>query len=98
MTRLAAVQERLLSAAIEMLAPGGVLVYCTCSLEAPEGKQQIERLLARGAPVRRIPVEAEEIGGLKECISAEGDLRTLPCHLAELDGIDGFFAARLART
>ena len=29
----AAIQERLLDAAAEMLRPGGVLVYCTCSLE-----------------------------------------------------------------
>ena len=96
-TRLAAVQERLLNAAVEMLAPGGRLVYCTCSLEAQEGKEQIERLLARGAPVKRVPVEAADIGGLKECVSPEGDLRTLPCHLSEIDGVDGFFAARLVR-
>jgi 16S rRNA (cytosine967-C5)-methyltransferase len=96
-TRLASVQERLLNAAIEMLAPGGTLVYCTCSLEAQEGKQQVEKLLARGAPVKRVPVDAAEIGGLNECLSAEGDVRTLPCHLAELDGLDGFFAARLVR-
>jgi 16S rRNA (cytosine967-C5)-methyltransferase len=96
-TRLASVQERLLNAAVEMLAPGGTLVYCTCSLEAQEGKQQIEKLLARGAPVQRKPIAAAEIGGLKECISAEGDVRTLPCHLGELDGLDGFFAARLVR-
>ncbi len=96
-TRLASVQERLLAAAVDMLAPGGMLVYCTCSLEPQEGKQQIERLLAQGAPVKRIPVEAAEIGGLRESISAEGDLRTLPCHLADKDGLDGFFAARLVR-
>ncbi len=96
-TRLASVQERLLAAAIEMLAPGGMLVYCTCSLEPQEGKQQVERLLARGAPVKRVPIDASEIGGLRECVSAEGDLRTLPCHLADKDGIDGFFAARLVR-
>jgi len=95
--RLGGVQERLLTAAVQMLAPGGIVVYCTCSLEPQEGKQQIERLLASGAPVRRVPLEAEEIGGLKECVSPEGDLRTLPCHLKDLDGIDGFFAARLMR-
>jgi 16S rRNA (cytosine967-C5)-methyltransferase len=95
--RLGGVQERLLAAAVQMLAPGGIVVYCTCSLEPQEGKQQVERLLANGAPVRRVPLEASEIGGLKECISAEGDLRTLPCHLSERDGIDGFFAARLMR-
>jgi 16S rRNA (cytosine967-C5)-methyltransferase len=95
--RLAGVQERLLTAAIDMLAPGGTLVYCTCSLEPQEGKQQVERLLARGAPVRRSPVDPAEIGGLRECVSAEGDLRTLPCHLSEREGVDGFFAARLVR-
>jgi len=95
--RLAAVQERLLAAAIEMLAPGGMLVYCTCSLEPQEGKQQIERLLAHGAPVKRSPVDPGEIGGLAERVSAEGDLRTLPCHLADREGLDGFFAARLMR-
>jgi len=96
-TRLASVQERLLLAAVDMLAPGGTLVYCTCSLEPQEGKQQIERLLSQGAPVRRTAVNPSEIGGLRECISAEGDLRTLPCHLGDKEGLDGFFAARLVR-
>jgi 16S rRNA (cytosine967-C5)-methyltransferase len=27
----------------------------------------------------------------------KGDLRTLPCHLAEFGGMDGFYAARLRR-
>ncbi len=97
-TRLAVVQERLVTSAIEMLAPGGTLVYCTCSLEPQEGVQQVTRLLARGAPVARRPIEAAEIGGLSECLTPDGDLRTLPSHLAEFDGIDGFFAARLVRT
>ena len=96
--RLAAVQERLLAAAVEMLAPNGVLVYCTCSLEPQEGVQQVQRLLARGAPVKRKPIDAAEIGGLSECVTAEGDLRTLPSHLPQFDGIDGFYAARLVRT
>ncbi len=95
--RLAAVQERLLASAVEMLAPGGILIYCTCSLEPQEGPQQIERLLSRGPALRRKPIEAAEIGGLVECLTAEGDLRTLPSHLAEFDGIDGFFASRLVR-
>jgi 16S rRNA (cytosine967-C5)-methyltransferase len=96
--RLAAVQERLLAAAVEMLAPGGMLVYCTCSLEPQEGVQQVTRLLSRGAPVERRPIDPSEIGGLAECISKDGDLRTLPCHLADVDGLDGFYAARLVRT
>jgi 16S rRNA (cytosine967-C5)-methyltransferase len=97
-TRLAAVQERLVAAAVEMLQPGGMLVYCTCSLEPQEGPQQIARLLAHGAPVERRPIDATEIGGLAQCLTSDGDLRTLPSHLPELDGLDGFYAARLVRT
>ena len=95
--RLSAVQERLLGAAIDMLAPGGTLVYCTCSLEAQEGSLQVQRLFARGAPVKRWPITAADVGGLSDCVTAEGDLRTLPCHLSQYDGIDGFYAARLVR-
>jgi 16S rRNA (cytosine967-C5)-methyltransferase len=95
--RLAAVQERLLQAATEMVEPGGALVYCTCSLEPEEGLQQVEKLLARGAPFDRRPIRPEEIGGLADLLTPEGDLRTLPCHLSEQDGIDGFYATRLIR-
>jgi 16S rRNA (cytosine967-C5)-methyltransferase len=91
------VQERLLDAAVAMLAPGGTLVYCTCSLEPEEGPMQVERLLVRGAPMRRRPIAAEEIGGLQECLSEAGDLRTFPCHLAGTEGLDGFYATRLVR-
>jgi 16S rRNA (cytosine967-C5)-methyltransferase len=95
--RLAAVQERLINAALEMLAPGGTLVYCTCSLEMEEGVQQVTNLLGRGAPVERRPIRPEEVGGLTELLTRDGDLRTLPSHLPQYDGIDGFYAARLVR-
>jgi len=95
--KLAGLQRRLIEHAAALTKPGGTIVYCTCSLEPEEGSQQIERLLAREAPVRRRPVAAEEIGGLKECLTADGDLRTFPCHLAANDGLDGFYAARLVR-
>jgi 16S rRNA (cytosine967-C5)-methyltransferase len=96
--RLAVVQENLLRAAIDMLIPGGTLVYCTCSLEPQEGPQRIEALFRSGAPVTRRKIKADEIGGDPDWITAEGDLRTLPCHLAEYGGVDGFFAARLTKT
>jgi 16S rRNA (cytosine967-C5)-methyltransferase len=95
--RLAVVQERLLVAASEMVEPGGILVYCTCSLEPEEGPQQISRFLAHTSGFRREPIQLSEIGGLAEFLTPESDLRTLPSHLQALDGIDGFFAARLLR-
>jgi len=95
--RLSMVQENLLLAAIDMLRPGGTLVYCTCSLEAAEGPERIESLLQSGAPVVRIGIEPDEIGAESEWITPEGDLRTLPCHFHAYDGIDGFYCARLVK-
>ncbi|MBV8334531.1 MAG: MFS transporter [Alphaproteobacteria bacterium] len=95
--RLAVVQDNLLHAAVEMLRPGGTLVYCTCSLEPEEGVGRIAALLESGAPVARRPIDPGEIGAPAEWITAEGDLRTLPCYFEEYDGIDGFFCARLVK-
>ncbi|OAN49167.1 MFS transporter [Paramagnetospirillum marisnigri] len=97
-TKLAMVQERLLRAAIPMLKPGGLLVYCVCSLEPEEGEEQIERLLASGVPLARMPITPDEVGGLAGLITPKGELRSLPCHLAEMGGMDAFFAVRLQRT
>lgn len=95
--KLAGVQKRLLAAAVDMVQPGGLIVYCSCSLEPEEGPEQVQALLDSGAPVSRQPVTPEEIGGLRDLITETGDLRTLPCHLGNLDGMDGFFAARFRR-
>jgi 16S rRNA (cytosine967-C5)-methyltransferase len=94
LTRL---QDRLLAAATGMVRPGGLLVYCVCSLEPEEGGERIAALLAAGAPFERVPVEAAEVGGVGELLTQAGELRSLPCHLAEAGGIDGFYAVRLRR-
>ncbi len=90
-------QRQLLRAAVNMLAPGGCLVYAVCSLEPEEGIAQIEGLLAEDTSINRQPISAGEIGGMTQCVTSAGDLMTLPCHLADLGGMDGFFAARLCR-
>jgi 16S rRNA (cytosine967-C5)-methyltransferase len=95
--RLSVVQENLLLAAIDMLRPGGTLVYCTCSLEREEGPERIESLLQSGASVERVGIEPSEIGADPEWVTPEGDLRTLPCHFRAYDGIDGFYCARLVK-
>jgi len=99
---LTALQKRLLQKAVALLKPGGTLVYCTCSLEPEEGEQAIAALLAGEPAVRRAPVDAGEVAGLAEIITANGDLRTLPCHLPHADprlgGLDGFYAARLVKS
>jgi 16S rRNA (cytosine967-C5)-methyltransferase len=97
--KLAALQERLLRHAITILRPGGVLVYCTCSLEPEEGEMQIERLLDNFAHISIDPIRPDEVFGHGGWINGQGFLRTLPYDLVidahESSGIDGFFAARL---
>jgi 16S rRNA (cytosine967-C5)-methyltransferase len=99
---LAALQKRLLQKAVALLKPGGTLVYCTCSLEPEEGEQAVAALLGTSTEVRRAPVTADEVADLGEIINADGDLRTLPCHLPHddprLGGLDGFYAARLVKS
>jgi 16S rRNA (cytosine967-C5)-methyltransferase len=99
---LAAQQARLLGKAADLLRPGGTLVYCTCSLEPEEGEHAVASLLAGRSDLRRVPIDAGEIGGFAEMISPDGDLRTLPCHLPHddprLGGLDGFYAARLVKS
>jgi 16S rRNA (cytosine967-C5)-methyltransferase len=99
---LMALQKRLLQRAVALLRPGGTLIYCTCSLEPEEGEQAISALLAAESAVRRAPIDAGEVAGLTEIVTAEGDLRTLPCHLPRdeprLGGLDGFYAARLVKS
>ncbi len=94
---LADQQAALLRAALDMLKPGGTLVYCVCSLEPQEGEAQVERLLAADPGVRRAAITPAELGGLAELVTPAGDLRTLPCHLADRGGMDAFFAARLVK-
>ncbi|MGE4373686.1 MAG: 16S rRNA (cytosine(967)-C(5))-methyltransferase RsmB [Xanthobacter sp.] len=102
---LARLQGELLNHAADLLKPGGVLVYSTCSLEPEEGEEQIARLLKTRKDLRRRPVTAEELSKDAQAVAAfitpQGDVRTLPSYWmrgeSERSGLDGFFAARLER-
>ena len=98
---MTALQRRLLARAVELVRPGGVLVYCTCSLEPEEGIEIVSDFLGSDSRVRRRPLAPAEVGNLAELIDDAGDLRTLPCHLpdstVQMAGLDGFYAARLER-
>jgi 16S rRNA (cytosine967-C5)-methyltransferase len=87
----------LLDAAAEMVAPGGVLVFAVCSLEREEGAEQIAAFLSSRTDFARAPIAGSEVFAMRELLTQDGDLRTLPCHMAEQGGMDGFYAARLKR-
>ncbi|TAA26882.1 16S rRNA (cytosine(967)-C(5))-methyltransferase RsmB [Pseudoxanthomonas winnipegensis] len=84
---LTALQARLLDAAWAVLAPGGTLVYATCSLLAAENAAQIEAFVARhDAAALDDPGDAfgHASGGGRQRLTGE-------------DGMDGFFYARLRK-
>jgi 16S rRNA (cytosine967-C5)-methyltransferase len=95
--RMSALQRKLLAAAAEMLAPGGTLVYASCSLQAEEGPLLVSGALADGLPLRPDPIGSDELDGLPVEITHAGAVRTLPSHLAEQGGMDGFFIARFQK-
>jgi 16S rRNA (cytosine967-C5)-methyltransferase len=76
---LAATQARLLDALWPLLAPGGRLVYATCSIFAAEGQQQLEAFLQRTS----------------DAISRPAPGHVLPLADNDSDPGDGFFYARL---
>ncbi len=94
---LMSIQQRLLSHAGELLSIGGLIIYCTCSLQKSEGEHQVAAFLKANPNYERIPIRAEEIGDYTDLINDEGDLRIMPYHLASQGGMDGFFVSRLTR-
>ncbi len=88
LTRL---QHRLLEAAAEALAPGGLLVYATCSLEPEENEEQVEAFLSRHED---FVLEAPGMDRVSpELLGVDGELRILP----QRHAMDGAYAARLRR-
>ena len=97
MKSLMTLQAAILQNAFDMLMPGGILVYCTCSLQKAEGEHQVERLLRENQKAARVPIGREEIGKLDDLLTEDGDVRILPFHLASQGGMDGFYIARLTK-
>ncbi|OSQ40553.1 RsmB/NOP family class I SAM-dependent RNA methyltransferase [Thalassospira mesophila] len=97
MKSLLPIQQKLLLQADRVLAVGGELIYCTCSMQPDEGEFQIKSFLADHPNYARKPITADELGGWDEAITTEGELRILPTHMADLGGMDGFYCARLVK-
>lgn len=88
------VQKRLLEAAIDMVRPGGEIVYCVCSPFSTEGYDVVAAVLEDGKCARN-PVLPADVPGFESSITKKGDLLTLPIeHMAH----DAFFISRLIKT
>ena len=85
--QLVATQSGLLDSLWRTLAPGGVLLYATCSVLVEENAAQVDRFLARTPDARAEPLD-DRFGR----VSGAGRQR-LPGEA----GMDGFFYARLRK-
>lgn len=88
-------QHQILLQAAALVAPGGRLVYATCSLLSEENEDQVARFLAEQPSFSTVPLAqawAETVGGPPPC---PGDyLRLSPAST----GTDGFFCAVLQKS
>ncbi|WP_419873024.1 16S rRNA (cytosine(967)-C(5))-methyltransferase RsmB [Candidatus Pristimantibacillus sp. PTI5] len=95
---IAAVQQRLLNAVCDLVRPGGVLVYSTCTIEKDENEQQVARFLQehpefeldRNWP-EAIVDQLMKAGAIDEHF--DGQAQLLPQHFDS----DGFYIARMVK-
>ncbi|MDI5992098.1 16S rRNA (cytosine(967)-C(5))-methyltransferase RsmB [Pseudomonas sp. MDMC216] len=85
---LAQLQGELLDALWPTLAPGGILLYATCSVLPTENSETIAAFLARTPDAQEVAIA--------------GEFGLQPAHgrqlLPQLDGHDGFYYAKLIKT
>jgi 16S rRNA (cytosine967-C5)-methyltransferase len=84
---LADTQRRILTASWPLLAPGGLLVYATCSVLRAENEAVITAFLAAHGDARELPIDAGfglPVGHGRQILTGE-------------EGMDGFFYARVEK-
>jgi 16S rRNA (cytosine967-C5)-methyltransferase len=91
--RLAETQKKILAAAAGCIAPGGVLLYATCSTSATENEAVVNDFLSR-RPDFVLENGRELFPVWTGFFSGRGMFRSWP---HRHDGMDGFFAARMKR-
>ncbi|HEY7395798.1 MAG TPA: 16S rRNA (cytosine(967)-C(5))-methyltransferase RsmB [Gemmatimonadaceae bacterium] len=87
---MSSVQRTILKAAADVVRPGGLLVYSTCSLEPEENDEQVERFMNEHPDWKLDPPPD---GAVPATVLDNGLLRVLP----QRHGTDGAFAARFRR-
>lgn len=91
---IARLQAELLAKAASLLAPGGILVYSTCTLSETENEQVVDNFLRVSPEFEPAPLPERLMKRLPpQLIGEEGRVTVLPHQF----GSDGFFIARLRR-
>ena len=82
---LSEIQQNILNACARYVAPGGVLVYATCTISRRENEEQVEAFLRTHDAFSLEPIPLP--------IPNEGQIQLLP----QVHNTDGFFIARMKR-
>ncbi|MBK1634290.1 RsmB/NOP family class I SAM-dependent RNA methyltransferase [Rhodovulum adriaticum] len=93
---LFALQAQLLDRALDLLAPGGRLVFCTCSLLPEEGEKQVAATLDRHPGLSVRPADLPGIA--PDWRDDLGGLRLRPDFWPDRGGMDGFYMACLVKS
>ena len=85
--QLQALQKSILQAVWPLLAPGGVMVYATCSILKQENEQQVKAFLAEHSDAVELPINADwgDAGAYgRQILTGES-------------AMDGFYYARISK-
>lgn len=96
-TRQSALQKKFLDVLDRALTPGGVLLYCTCSLCHEEGENQMAYFLHNHPQYHIINLKSKLPPELSSALTSEGYVRILPHYFKNFGGADGFFIACLQK-
>jgi 16S rRNA (cytosine967-C5)-methyltransferase len=90
--RLAALQRRILDCCAEYVRPGGVLLYATCTVDRMENDDVVDAFLEAHGDFSGDDLKNETPAGLADR-ARRGRIQLFP----HMDGIDGFFIARMRK-
>ncbi|MHA2135603.1 MAG: RsmB/NOP family class I SAM-dependent RNA methyltransferase [Candidatus Thorarchaeota archaeon] len=96
----ATTQDELLDSAIAALAPGGVLVYSTCSIAPEENEYVVDSILSRHPEMKLVPMGLEfGVSGYTEPygVSLDDSLSLSRRFLPHVHGLEGFFICRMKK-
>lgn len=93
----AAIQKQILDKISPLIRSDGFLVYCVCSLSPSEGSSQIMAFLENNPQFVIESLQSSVTKTNPEIVTPQGFIQTLPCHLSDYQGCDGFFIAKLQK-
>ncbi len=93
-------EDELLDAAVTILAPGGTIVYSTCSIAPEENEYVVDEILKRHPEMKIVPIPLDfGTPGYSEPygVSLDESLKLAKRFLPHLHGSEGFFICKMIK-